>query len=92
MKFVETRPFADPEVAAWKLLETANSIEAVQDGRIHIEKINWPFLSEFKGSSVAHPARCRQPDHCATHRPSQSLSIGKPQLPALSPRPRSAES
>jgi hypothetical protein len=22
----------------------------VQDGRIYIEKINWPFLSELKGS------------------------------------------
>jgi hypothetical protein len=22
----------------------ANTVEAVQDGRIHVEKINWPFL------------------------------------------------
>jgi hypothetical protein len=27
-----------------KLLEIANSVEAVQDGRIHIEKINGRFL------------------------------------------------
>ena len=47
MKFVAPRPLADPEVAARKLLEIANSVEPVQDGRFHIEKINWPFLSEW---------------------------------------------
>jgi hypothetical protein len=35
-KFVEPRPFADPEAAARKLMEIANSIESVQDGRIHM--------------------------------------------------------
>ena len=30
------RPFADPEVAARKIIEIANSVEAAQDGRIHI--------------------------------------------------------
>jgi hypothetical protein len=49
MKFVAARPFADPEVAARKLLEIANSVEPLQDGRIFIEKINLPFLSEFNG-------------------------------------------
>jgi hypothetical protein len=44
MKFVEPRPFADPEAAARKLLDIANSVAAVQDGRIHIENINGPFL------------------------------------------------
>jgi hypothetical protein len=34
MKFVNQRPYADPEVAARKLLEIANATEAVQDGRI----------------------------------------------------------
>jgi hypothetical protein len=28
----------------------------VQDGRIHIEKINWPFLSEFKGTAAEYSA------------------------------------
>ena len=55
-KFVITRPFADPEVAARKLVEIANSVEPVQDGRIYIEKINWPFLSEFKGSPAQYGA------------------------------------
>lgn len=38
MKYTEPRPYADPNVAARKLIEIANSVEAVQDGRIHIEK------------------------------------------------------
>ena len=46
MKFVSNRSFADPAAAARKLMEIANSVEAVQDGRIFIEKINWPFLSD----------------------------------------------
>jgi len=31
-KFVEPRPYADPEVAARKLLELANAFEPIQDG------------------------------------------------------------
>jgi hypothetical protein len=45
MKFVTARPFADPDAAAVKLIEIANAAEAVQDGRIHIELINAPFLN-----------------------------------------------
>ncbi|WP_198033892.1 hypothetical protein [Bradyrhizobium sp. WSM2254] len=44
MKHVETRHFADPQVAARKLLELAAGVEPV-NARIHIEKINAPFLS-----------------------------------------------
>jgi hypothetical protein len=44
LKFVVARPFADPDSAARKLVEIANAAEAVQDGRIHIELINAPFL------------------------------------------------
>lgn len=43
-KFIQPRPFAEPEAAARKLIEIANSVEPVRDGRIHIEKINEPFL------------------------------------------------
>jgi hypothetical protein len=50
MKFATERTYADPEKAARKLIEIANSVDAVQDGRIYIEKINGPFLFEFKGS------------------------------------------
>ena len=44
MKFVDRHPFADPDVAARKIVEIANDIEAVQDGRIYIERVNEPFL------------------------------------------------
>jgi hypothetical protein len=56
MKFVEPRPYADPEVAMQKLLEIANSIEPVQDGRIHIELINGPMLYEFKAKPAEYKA------------------------------------
>jgi len=64
MKFVEQRPFADP-AAARELFEIANSVEPVQDGRIHIDKINWPFLlqggwlapSNTAPASSSHRAR-----------------------------------
>jgi hypothetical protein len=45
MKFVERRPFTDPNIAARKLIEIANDVEAVQDGRIYIERVNAPFLA-----------------------------------------------
>jgi hypothetical protein len=56
MKLTTDRPYADPEAAARKLIEIANSVEAVQDGRIHIEKINGPFLFEHKGSPAEYGA------------------------------------
>jgi len=46
MKFVESSHFADPDTAARKLVEIANAVEAVQDGRILIERVNLPFLEE----------------------------------------------
>jgi hypothetical protein len=45
MKFVEANPFADPDATARKLVEIANGVEAVQDGRIYIERVNEPFLA-----------------------------------------------
>ena len=42
---VERRPFTDPDVAAHKIVEIANDVEAVMDGRIYIERINAPFLA-----------------------------------------------
>jgi hypothetical protein len=50
----DPRPFADPEAAARKLMEIANAIEPVQDGRIFIELINGPFLFEHKCSPAEH--------------------------------------
>ena len=45
MKYADTRPHADPEKAARKLLEIASTIEPVQDGRIYIELLNGAFFS-----------------------------------------------
>jgi hypothetical protein len=56
MKFIEPRPYADPEAAARKLSELANAVEPVQDGRIFIELLNGPFLFEFKGSPAEYGA------------------------------------
>jgi hypothetical protein len=56
VKYATERPFADPEKAARKLLEIANAIEPIQDGRIHIEKINGPFLFQEGGSPAEYRA------------------------------------
>ena len=37
--------FADADLAARKLAEIANDVEAVMDGRIYIERVNAPFLA-----------------------------------------------
>jgi hypothetical protein len=34
MKFAPDRPYSDPEEAARKLLEIANAVDAMQDGRL----------------------------------------------------------
>jgi hypothetical protein len=56
MKFAEARPYADPEVTARKMIEIANSVEAVQDGRIYIELINGPMLFEHKAAPAEYKA------------------------------------
>jgi len=56
MKFATERPYADPESAARKLVEIANSVEAVQDGRIFIELINAPMLFEHKARPAEYKA------------------------------------
>jgi hypothetical protein len=42
--------------AARKLMELANAVEPVQDGRIYIEKINGPFLYQLKGTPAEYKA------------------------------------
>ena len=44
MKYVEPSRFADPDVVGRKLVEIANAVETVQDGRIYIELVNSAFL------------------------------------------------
>lgn len=42
---MKERPYADPAAAARKLIGLATGIEPI-NGRIHIEKINYPFMSK----------------------------------------------
>ena len=51
MKLAAERAFAAPEAAARKLVELVKTI-AVQDGRIHIEKLNAPFLYTLKATGL----------------------------------------
>lgn len=55
-KFVQPRPYADPEAAARKLLEIAHAFEPIQDGRIYIEAINGPMLFEHKATPAEYKA------------------------------------
>jgi hypothetical protein len=56
MKFINQRPYSDPAVAARKLLEIANATDAVQGGRIYIEKINGQFLFKEGGTPEEYTA------------------------------------
>jgi hypothetical protein len=56
MKFATDRPYADPEKAARKIVEIANSVEPGQQGRIYIELINGPFLYREKGTPDEYKA------------------------------------
>ena len=48
MKLTADRPYADPEKDARRIPEIAKAVEPLQ-GRIHIEKINEPFLFRDRG-------------------------------------------
>jgi hypothetical protein len=65
-------PLSDPEVARRKLLEIANGVERVQDSRIHIEKINGPFLFDLKGTPHQYSAGLARPG-CSSQTQPQSL-------------------
>ncbi|TFV37415.1 hypothetical protein E4K65_43775 [Bradyrhizobium niftali] len=69
-KHVEPRPYA-----ARKLVQLAASIEPVQEGRIHIEKINAPFPftlgSEF-GARIRYAVSMPLSDLPRLRRASQS--------------------
>ena len=56
MKLTIDRPYSDPERAARTLVEIANAIEVVQEGRIYIELINGPFLFRDKGTPEEYKA------------------------------------
>jgi hypothetical protein len=65
MKYAAPRPYADPEKAARRILEIANSVEPIQ-GRIHIEKINEPFLFRDRGSPAEYGASLRPAPRCCS--------------------------
>jgi hypothetical protein len=56
MKFTAERIYADPEKAARTIVEIAKAVEPVQDGRIHIERINEPFLYKERGTPAEYGA------------------------------------
>ncbi len=47
MTFKETRPYADPDAAARKIVELANSLEPYMDNRLLVEKINGQDLPKI---------------------------------------------
>jgi len=55
-KFVQPRPYADPEAAAHKIVDLASAVEPVQNGRILTEKINGPFLFQLKSTPAEYKA------------------------------------
>jgi hypothetical protein len=55
-KYVQPRPYADPDAAARKLVEIANGLEPYMDGRLLVERINGAFLYEHKGSPAEYGA------------------------------------
>jgi hypothetical protein len=56
-KYVQPRPYADPDVAARKILEIANSLEPYMDGGLLIELINGPMLFQEKATTAEYKAR-----------------------------------
>jgi hypothetical protein len=94
MKYATVRPYAEPEKAARRILEIANAVEPIQ-GRIHIEKINEPFLFRDRGSPAEYSAglsdsrssaagsRCTNPEPSSPSRrpePSYSRNLQAPWL------------
>jgi hypothetical protein len=61
MKYTADRPFADLDKAARKLIEIANSAEAVQDGRIQRAR---GFGSNRGGLSLRYERIC-EPEYFA---------------------------
>ena len=46
-----------------KLLEIASTVEPMQDGRIHIKKINGPMLYQHKATPAEYKAGLEGPSH-----------------------------
>jgi hypothetical protein len=50
VKFIEPRCYADPDIAARKIMEIANSLDPYMEGRLLIELINGPLLFQEKAT------------------------------------------
>ncbi|MHC1947302.1 hypothetical protein IF803_23255 [Bradyrhizobium sp. UFLA06-06] len=50
----EDRRWAAPEKAARRIMEHARAFEPIQDGRIYIEKINYPMLYRDKATPAEY--------------------------------------
>jgi len=55
-KYVQPRLYTDPDAAARKIVELANSLEPYMDSRLLVERINGPFLFELKGTPAEYKA------------------------------------
>ncbi|WP_092126133.1 hypothetical protein [Bradyrhizobium erythrophlei] len=64
MKLKEERPGADPEKAARRIMEHAKAFVPIQDGRIYIEKINYPFIDKDGASPAEYGAGLK---YCLDH-------------------------
>jgi hypothetical protein len=53
LKYAEARSYADPETAALRIMEIANTIEPAQ-GKIYIELINYPMLFKDEASPAEY--------------------------------------
>ena len=56
MKYSEARPSLIPRGPRARIVEIASTVEPVQDGRLHVELINGPFLFKDKGSPAEYGA------------------------------------
>lgn len=57
-KFVQELPYANPEAAGRRLLQLAATVDHDQ-GWIHVEKVNGPFLFQDGGSPAGYSAGIR---------------------------------
>jgi hypothetical protein len=67
MKYAEPRPFADPDVAARRLVEIASTIEPVQKDRIYVElgRVLINALRLLRGTNLKTFARSEPYRFCA---------------------------
>ncbi|MGY3529283.1 hypothetical protein [Bradyrhizobium sp. USDA 4452] len=58
MKYAGDNPYSDPEKTARRIMEHARAFEPIQDGRIYIEKINYPMLYQDKATPAEYWLGC----------------------------------